>query len=301
MVLLLLGLRDSHCLAAPTPELHRAARLRRAVRPGGQFVFRRHRLELGLVSARAEREPRWASSAQATSALPARSCSSSSCRASSRSFRPPDTWRGWIPGGWRIVPLLYAVVAGADGRRDSLALSRTTIRKPGQGRPFAEMLAPLKYVQVWRFSLYYVVVFGAYVALSAWLPNYYVNTYQLGLPTAALLTALFIFPASLLRPLGRLAVGSLWPAHGHLRRVRRHDAGHRFRSACRTSVLHLSVPAFTHVIVRGGHRHGNRQGQRLQVHSQLLSQRRRRRRRSGGHARCAGRLRPAQGVRLAGT
>ena len=50
------------------------------------------------------------------------------------------------------------------------------------------MLAPLKYIQVWRFSLYYVVVFGAYVALSAWLPNYYRNTFGVDLRTAALLT-----------------------------------------------------------------------------------------------------------------
>jgi NNP family nitrate/nitrite transporter-like MFS transporter len=75
-------------------------------------------------------------------------------------------------------------------------------RRPGHGRPRREMLAPLASVRVWRFSLYYVVVFGAYVALAAWLPNYYVNTYRVDLRTAALLTAAFIFPASLLRPVG---------------------------------------------------------------------------------------------------
>src|SRR5207302_2331498 len=108
---------------------------------------------------------------------------------------------GLIPGGWRFVPVLYSLM---------LVLTAAAVwwicpkvdHKPGHGRPLSEMLAPLKYVQVWRFSLYYVVVFGAYVALSAWLPNYYVNTYQLELRTAALLTALFIFPASLLRPFG---------------------------------------------------------------------------------------------------
>ena len=73
---------------------------------------------------------------------------------------------------------------------------------PGRGRPLGQMLAPLRFVRVWRFSLYYVVVFGAYVALSAWLPNYYRNTFGVDLRTAALLTALYIFPASLLRPLG---------------------------------------------------------------------------------------------------
>jgi NNP family nitrate/nitrite transporter-like MFS transporter len=64
------------------------------------------------------------------------------------------------------------------------------------------MFAPLKYLQVWRFSFYYVVVFGAYVALASWMPKYYVSVYGLDLHDAALLTALFIFPASLLRPLG---------------------------------------------------------------------------------------------------
>src|SRR5262249_12589780 len=42
----------------------------------------------------------------------------------------------------------------------------------------------------------------AYVALSLWLPKYYTTVFGLSLPRAALLTALFIFPASLLRPLG---------------------------------------------------------------------------------------------------
>jgi hypothetical protein len=64
------------------------------------------------------------------------------------------------------------------------------------------MLRPLRSIRVWRFSLYYVVVFGAYVALAAWLPKYYVDNYDLPLYKAALLTALFIFPASLLRPVG---------------------------------------------------------------------------------------------------
>jgi MFS transporter, NNP family, nitrate/nitrite transporter len=46
------------------------------------------------------------------------------------------------------------------------------------------------------------VVFGAYVGLAAWMPKYYVDVYQVPLYEAALLTALFIFPASLLRPYG---------------------------------------------------------------------------------------------------
>jgi NNP family nitrate/nitrite transporter-like MFS transporter len=114
---------------------------------------------------------------------------------------------GVIPGGWRVVPVFYSVLLLAMAGT-ILFVAPKTDRRPGKGRAMAEMLAPLKHLRVWRFSLYYVVVFGAYVALSAWLPDYYRTNYfadlpqQEGVRMAALLTALFIFPASLLRPLG---------------------------------------------------------------------------------------------------
>lgn len=108
---------------------------------------------------------------------------------------------GAIPGGWRFVPALYALLlllmAGLI-----FWLAPAPDRTPGQGRRLADLLQPLRSIRVWRFSLYYIVCFGAYVALSGWLPRFYVDTYGLSLHDAALLTALFIFPASLLRPLG---------------------------------------------------------------------------------------------------
>jgi NNP family nitrate/nitrite transporter-like MFS transporter len=108
---------------------------------------------------------------------------------------------GVIPGGWRFVPVLYTVLLIAMAAAVWF-LAPSIDRKPGKGRPLKEMLRPLREVRVWRFSLYYVVVFGAYVALSLALPKYYMAAYQLDLGVAALLAALFIFPASLLRPLG---------------------------------------------------------------------------------------------------
>jgi len=108
---------------------------------------------------------------------------------------------GFIPGGWRFVPFLYCVLLMIM----ALAMWIFTPKhdhKPGATRPLKEMLAPMKHIRVWRFSLYCVVVFGAYVALSVWLPKYYVDVYGMDLKHAALLTALFIFPASLLRPVG---------------------------------------------------------------------------------------------------
>jgi NNP family nitrate/nitrite transporter-like MFS transporter len=108
---------------------------------------------------------------------------------------------GVVPGGWRFVPFLYAILLVLMAVAMWVFTPSQDI-KPGKGRPFLEMLHPLRYMRVWRFSLYYVVVFGAYVALSVWLPKYYVDVFGLSLQKAALLTALFIFPASLLRPLG---------------------------------------------------------------------------------------------------
>jgi NNP family nitrate/nitrite transporter-like MFS transporter len=108
---------------------------------------------------------------------------------------------GAIPGGWRFVPALYAVLLLAMAAALWFG-APSPDRKPGAGRPLSALLRPLSELRVWRFGLYYVVVFGAYVALSVWLPNYYVSVFKLSLANAALLTAFFIFPASLLRPLG---------------------------------------------------------------------------------------------------
>jgi NNP family nitrate/nitrite transporter-like MFS transporter len=100
-----------------------------------------------------------------------------------------------VQGGWRLVLLLLlaALTWVVVPRHD---------RRGAHNKPLREMLAPLGHVRVWRFSLYYVAVFGAYVALSSWLPKYYVDNFKIPLYEAALLTALFIFPASLLRPVG---------------------------------------------------------------------------------------------------
>jgi len=108
---------------------------------------------------------------------------------------------GRIPGGWRIVPVIYAALLLVTAAVVWIAAPAQD-RTPGSERPLREMLAPLRQVRTWRFGLYYVVVFGAYVAFSLWLPSYYKNVFHLSLARSALLTAFFIFPASLLRPVG---------------------------------------------------------------------------------------------------
>jgi MFS transporter, NNP family, nitrate/nitrite transporter len=117
---------------------------------------------------------------------------------------------GLIPGGWRFLPALYAALLVLMGLAVFLFSPKPDL-KPSHGRALREMLRPLRHTRVWRFGLYYVVVFGAYVALSGWLPKFYIDTYRVPVATAAMLTASFIFPASLLRPLGGYLSDRLGP------------------------------------------------------------------------------------------
>ncbi len=108
---------------------------------------------------------------------------------------------GAIEGGWRLIPILYAVLLVIMAIVTWFG-TPSQDRMPGHGTPLAVQLEPLRTIRVWRFSLYYVAVFGAYVALSSMLPTYYVRNFGVSLTTAGFLTAAYIFPASLLRPLG---------------------------------------------------------------------------------------------------
>jgi len=63
-------------------------------------------------------------------------------------------------------------------------------------------LAPLKNLQVWRFSTYYFFMFGGYVALALWLPRYYVGAYGMDIAHAGLLAASFSVAGSMFRAVG---------------------------------------------------------------------------------------------------
>ncbi|HJO27081.1 MAG: MFS transporter [Planctomycetes bacterium] len=102
--------------------------------------------------------------------------------------------------GWRELPIYYAglmvVMAGV------FLLLSTNKRPTAQARTLAEMLRPLGNIRVWRFGLYYFLVFGLFVAFSQWLVPYFVNVYSMPLVTAGILAALFSFPSGVIRALG---------------------------------------------------------------------------------------------------
>ena len=109
--------------------------------------------------------------------------------------------------GWEAVAQYWsiALVAIAIGfylitKDDPELIARR--RSGARPRSMLAQFEPLKNVQVWRFSLYYFFVFGAFVALSLWLPRYLVGVYDLDLKTAGMVAAAFSVPASLFRIYG---------------------------------------------------------------------------------------------------
>lgn len=109
---------------------------------------------------------------------------------------------GWITVAqiWAIGLAMAAVIYYLCTKDDpSLAERRKSGIKP---MPFREQMAPLKNIQVWRFSLYYFFVFGAFVALALWLPRYLIGAYGLDVATAGLIAACYSIPASLFRIVG---------------------------------------------------------------------------------------------------
>jgi NNP family nitrate/nitrite transporter-like MFS transporter len=102
--------------------------------------------------------------------------------------------------GWRTLPIIYAAILAVMG---ILFFLFTENKKPAtHGRTIGRMLEPLKDVRVWRFGLYYFLVFGCFVAFSQWLVPYFVNVYQLALVQAGIFAALFSFPSGVIRALG---------------------------------------------------------------------------------------------------
>ena len=80
-----------------------------------------------------------------------------------------------------------------------LARRRASGAKP---EPLSAMMEPLKNIQVWRFSLYYFFVFGAFVALALWLPRYLIGVYGFDIATAGMVGAMYSIPASVFRAYG---------------------------------------------------------------------------------------------------
>ncbi|HIG44681.1 MAG TPA: NarK/NasA family nitrate transporter [Gammaproteobacteria bacterium] len=102
--------------------------------------------------------------------------------------------------GWRQLPIFYSGLLVVMG---GVFLLLSENKKPeSSAKSVSEMLHPLRDLRVWRFGLYYFLVFGCFVAFSQWLVPYFVNVYYLPLVTAGLLAAAFSFPSGVIRAIG---------------------------------------------------------------------------------------------------
>ncbi|MAS03309.1 MAG: MFS transporter [Ahrensia sp.] len=109
---------------------------------------------------------------------------------------------GWetVANVWALVLAAIAVAFFLFAKNDPVFEAR---RRSGAGAPtIVEQLKPLKNLQVWRFSLYYFFVFGAFVALALWLPHYLVDVYSVDIRTAGMAAAAFSLSASIFRAYG---------------------------------------------------------------------------------------------------
>ena len=109
---------------------------------------------------------------------------------------------GWtaVAQIWAIALVVIAAIFYVSSPEDPQLLARKAAGKKPE--PMREQLKVLRNVQVWRFSLYYFFVFGAFVALSLWLPRYVMGVYDMGIREAGMLAAFYSMPASLFRIYG---------------------------------------------------------------------------------------------------
>lgn len=111
------------------------------------------------------------------------------------------TDQGAKPDAWRGLPLVYA--GGLVLMTVIFALFATNKKvDAAQAKTLAARMRPLRDLRVWRFGLYYFVVFGGFVALSQWLIPYYLNVYGMTLAMAGLMASAFSLPSGITRALG---------------------------------------------------------------------------------------------------
>ena len=103
--------------------------------------------------------------------------------------------------GWRTLHQLYALALVGTAVLFFCCTHSKKIEH-NQDLTLMKRLAPLKYMRIWRFGLYYFLLFGGFVALAQWLVPYYVNVYSMTIASAGMMAAIFSLPSGVIRALG---------------------------------------------------------------------------------------------------
>lgn len=119
-------------------------------------------------------------------------------------FLAPFVMLAW---GWQSVALIWAaalvviaVVFWFTTEDDPIIVKRRT--ESYTPKSLLSEFEPLRNLQVWRFALYYFFAFGAFVALTLWLPRYLIGVYGFDIKTAGMIAAFYSVPASVFRAYG---------------------------------------------------------------------------------------------------
>lgn len=115
-------------------------------------------------------------------------------------FFAPFVLLAW---GWQSVAMIWAaalVVMAVIFWLGTADTPRT--RQPYRPKSFLAEFEPLRHVQVWRFALYYFFSFGAFVALTLWLPRYLMGVYGFDIATAGIVAVCYSIPGSVFRAYG---------------------------------------------------------------------------------------------------
>ncbi|TWP23764.1 NarK/NasA family nitrate transporter [Apibacter muscae] len=102
--------------------------------------------------------------------------------------------------GWKILPLIYGFTLIV---LSILYILLAKNKKPqGSSKTMSSLLSPLKKGRVWRFGLYYLLVFGFFVAYSQWLVPNFMNVYNTTLVMAGMFASFFSLPSGVVRAFG---------------------------------------------------------------------------------------------------
>ncbi len=113
-----------------------------------------------------------------------------------------------VAWGWNSVALIWAGALALTAlifwftTGDDPVIRARRIKGGATPRAFAAEFAPLKDARVWRFAFYYFFAFGAFVALSLWLPRYLIGLYGFEIAAAGAIAGCYSIPASVFRAYG---------------------------------------------------------------------------------------------------
>ena len=104
--------------------------------------------------------------------------------------------------GWFVVPKVFAAAMLITALLFWFGSYSDPAHRIDSRVSWRQQLAAMRDPNVWKYSQYYSIVFGGYVALALWMTQYYVGEYGFDIRFAALLAACFSLPGGVLRAVG---------------------------------------------------------------------------------------------------